>query len=127
MPTLIPTIVNTIATASSSSDVGYCMYVVQPTDTLQSVASRFKVTANDLRASDTLIAWGAFTTNQLIRVNKSCCSVINGQGYSYTVQAGETLFSIAQRNGIAFETLASINNLYNPRYIQTGQMLCIPH
>lgn len=112
---------------SSSFEANYCMYVVQPKDTLSSIAERFQVSELDLRMSDVLIERGVFTTNQLIRINTSCCLPANISGYSYTVKAGETLYSIAQNNLVSVSYLASVNNLFNSSYIQTGQMLCVPY
>lgn len=118
---------NSIAPVSIPFEVGYCLYVAQPGDTIQSIVSRFHVTENDLRAGDGLVSLETFTTNQMVRVNAACCSVINGQGFSYTVQRGENLFRIAENNSTSFEYLALVNNLYDPRCIQAGQMLCIPY
>jgi LysM repeat protein len=118
LPTQLPTPIY--------SEAGYCMYVVQPGDTLQGIAIRFQLNEGNLKSGDKLLDWGAFTPNQLIRINAPCCSPQGGNGFSYTVQSGETLFSIARRYGVSAERLVTINNLYNPGYIQFGQMLCIP-
>lgn len=122
-PTLIvaPTL---ISQASTGAD--YCLYVVQPGDTLQSVSTRFQVTESDLRASDKLVNRGVFLNNQMIRVNVSCCRPANVNGFSYTVQQGETLYSIARNNAISVNQLATVNNLFDSSYIQAGQMLCVP-
>lgn len=118
---------NSTTPVSIPYEVNYCLYVVQPGETLQSIALRFRVTENDLRTGDGLASLGALAVNQMINVNAPCCTVINGQGFSYTVQGGDNLFRIAENNSTSFEYLALVNNLYNPRYIQTGQMLCIPY
>jgi murein DD-endopeptidase MepM/ murein hydrolase activator NlpD len=44
----------------------------------------------------------------------------------YVVQAGDTLFSIAQRFGTTVEALAAANNIDNPALIGVGQKLIIP-
>ena len=44
---------------------------------------------------------------------------------SYTVQPGDTLWSIAQKHGIAVESLILANNLQSS-YLQAGQELTIP-
>jgi LysM repeat protein len=47
-------------------------------------------------------------------------------GGSYTVQAGDTLFSIAQRYGITVQALATANNIVNVNRLDIGQVLTIP-
>lgn len=126
-PSIVALVENSATPVLIYYEANYCLYVVQPGDTLQSVALRFRITENDLRAGDRLISLGELVANQMINVNAPCCAVINGRGFSYTVQSGDNLFRIAENNSTSFEYLASVNNLNNPRYIRTGQMLCIPY
>lgn len=44
----------------------------------------------------------------------------------YTVQAGDTLFSIAQRFGVSLDDVVEANNIENPDVIYEGQTLTIP-
>jgi LysM repeat protein len=44
----------------------------------------------------------------------------------YTVRAGDTLSSIANRHGVSISALVSANNIVNPNLIRTGQTLRIP-
>jgi LysM repeat protein len=44
----------------------------------------------------------------------------------YIVQAGDTLFSIAQRCGTTVDALQAANNIPSPEYIFPGQQLTIP-
>lgn len=46
-------------------------------------------------------------------------------GY-HVVRPGETLFSIGRLYGVNPYTIASMNGLANPNYIQIGQVLYIP-
>ncbi len=45
---------------------------------------------------------------------------------TYTVAAGDTLFSIAQRYGVTVEELAARNGIVNVHRIEVGQVLVIP-
>jgi LysM repeat protein len=45
---------------------------------------------------------------------------------TYTVQRGDTLYSIARRFGVTTTLLAQVNNIANPSRIYVGQVLTIP-
>jgi LysM repeat protein len=45
---------------------------------------------------------------------------------TYTVQRGDTLYSIARRYGSTVEAIASANGIANPNLIRVGQRLTIP-
>jgi len=49
-----------------------------------------------------------------------------GTGYSHTVQAGETLASIAERYGVTVQAIVAANNISNPNIISVGAELFIP-
>ncbi len=49
-----------------------------------------------------------------------------GGEQSYTVQVGDTLFSIAKRYGVKLQDLQAANNIQNPNMIKSGQKLIIP-
>jgi len=121
-----PVLIPTDPPSSSYVEMGYCMVVIQPGDTLPGIAARFQMSEGDLRAGDKLLSWGAFTVGQRVRVNAPCCRPNGGYGISYTVSSGDTLFSIAREYAVPVESLTAVNFLHDPAYIQAGQMLCIP-
>lgn len=45
---------------------------------------------------------------------------------TYTVQAGDTLYSIATSYGLTVDEMATANNLANPDVLEVGQVLVIP-
>lgn len=49
-----------------------------------------------------------------------------GGGGSYTVQSGDTLYSIGQRFGVSWQSIASSNGIYSPYTIYVGEHLNIP-
>ena len=53
-------------------------------------------------------------------------NVTNASGQTYTIQAGDTLFSIARRFGVDLNTLAQTNGIDDPTRIFVGQVLTIP-
>ncbi len=112
----------------STSQLNYCLYVIQPSDTLQSVASWFSVSENEIRASDERVNRGTFVLHQMVRIDAPCCTHIGvNNGFSYSVQPKDNVLSLATSFSIPVEKITSSNNLADSRYIQTGQMLCIPY
>jgi len=47
-------------------------------------------------------------------------------GFTYCVQWGDTLFSIARRFGVTVDAIVKANGLANPNQIRAGQVLIIP-
>ena len=47
------------------------------------------------------------------------------EGLTYVVQAGDTLWQIAQKYGVSVAYLVNKNRLCNPDYLQVGQVLVI--
>lgn len=102
------------------------IYVVQPGDTLSSIASRYGVTtvaliqANDLASPDRI-----YVGQHLVIPSISKASAVPSAAGTYTVQPGDTLTSIARRHGTTVAALASLNGLANPSAIYVGQVLRI--
>jgi peptidoglycan endopeptidase LytF len=44
----------------------------------------------------------------------------------YTIQAGDTLYSISQRYNVPVSLLMQVNNISNPYCLKIGQRICIP-
>lgn len=127
IPVVTPTlIVEPTVIPQAATEFGYCLYVVQPGDTMQSVSTRFQVPGSDLRTSNNSTGLDGFSLNQMIRVNAPCCRPANVRGISHVVEYGETLSSVAQKYAVSASELAAVNNLFDSSYIQTWQMLCVP-
>jgi LysM repeat protein len=135
-PTLIPyasatlPITDLTATqiATQIPNPSYCLYVVQTGDTVQNVASWFNISDIDIKNSDKRVNQGTFVLHQLVRIDAPCCTHIGvNNGFSYSVQPKDTVLSLAKNFSISTEKIVSSNNLADSRYIQTGQMLCIPY
>lgn len=48
------------------------------------------------------------------------------EAWQYTVLAGDTMFGVARRFGVAVQALLAANSLTNPNLIQIGQVLTVP-
>ncbi len=102
-------------------------------DSMFSIAQRFGVSLNALIAANPHIT----DPNQLFpcdvlcvpcpqtgRVPASCPSGFQGQ---YTVQAGDSMFSIAQRFGVSLNELIAANpHITDPNVISPCDVLCVP-
>lgn len=104
----------------------FCLYVVQPGDTLQDIGARFQVSQDDLLADNELLRKGIFRIHQMLIVSAPCCRPNGGQGVTHVIQRKETLHSIARRYNTTVERIVWANHIYDPSYIQEGQMLCVP-
>ncbi|MGB9592704.1 MAG: LysM peptidoglycan-binding domain-containing protein [Anaerolineae bacterium] len=96
-------------------------HVVQWGDTVYSLARRYGTTVEAIAQANNL------PPNYLIKVGQVL--IIPGTPVSadvYVVKPGDTLYSIATRYGISWQTLASVNRILNPSLLQVGQRLIIP-
>lgn len=107
------------------SGSGY--YVVKKGDTLWSIARSFGLTVNELKEINNLTS-NNLTVGQTLLVKENMTDVppvedVSGFEY-YTVQKGDTLYSIAKKYNISVDKLKEINNL-KTNTLSIGQKLII--
>ncbi len=100
----------------------YIEYVVQPGDTLFSIARRFGVDMQELARLNGITDPSTIYVGQTLRI-PATASPARGL---YQVQPGDTLSSIAQRFGISIQALMEANGITDPDQIYVGQLLRIP-
>ena len=120
---------NTASTRTSGGN-----YIVQPGDTLYSIARRSGMSLNTLLSINGLSQSSIIFPGQSLTVGQSDGRTVSA-GYTpskttstsgtYTVQAGDTLYSIARRSGVSLNTLLSINGLSQSSVIRPGQTLSV--
>lgn len=124
---------NTASTRTSGGN-----YIVQPGDTLYSIARRSGMSLNTLLSINGLSQSSVIFPGQSLTVGQSDGRTVSA-GYTpskttatststsgtYTVQAGDTLYSIARRSGMSLNTLLSINGLSQSSVIRPGQTLSV--
>lgn len=102
-------------------------YVIQPGDTLSSIAARFGVTVEDLvRVNPILVNPNAIYPGQIIHIPLTGQTSVP-MGSLYIVQPGDTVTSIALRYNIPPGSLLQFNpQITNPNLIYPGQIILIP-
>ena len=100
---------------------------VQPGDTLTRLAARYGLTVGQLAAANGL-SWNSwlYAGQRLTIPGASQSPAPTPSGGTYVVVRGDTLFSIAARNGVSVRQLASLNGLYWNSWVYVGQRLSIP-
>ncbi len=116
-----------VSQVAFASDGG--SYLVQPGDTMLSVATRHGVSVSNLAAANGL-AWDAWLySGQYLTIpgatpNYNVPAATTGG--SYIVKAGDTLSSIASWHGTTVAALQSANSLSDANFVYVGQSLTIP-
>ena len=121
-------------------DPGFgCTVVVQPGDTLASIAYQLGVGLHELIYANNIVNPDLIFVGQTL-ILPGCEGqatpyeqpvhpvdpVHPAQGQTYTVQPGDTLSQIAAWYGTSAEYLCELNGLWNPNMIYVGQVLIIP-
>lgn len=109
--------------APPANSVIFIDYVVQPGDTLYSIARR-KDTSIALMAQHSISAED-LVPGQVIKLpigNPAYCA----PRQPYAVAEGDTAFSIARRHGISADELRAINNLDANYTVYAATIICVP-
>jgi len=95
------------------------IHIVQPGETIYSIARRYGTSV------EAIISANGIVNPNRIYVGQRLTIPIQGSPATtvYSVQRGDTLFSIARRYGTTANSLASLNGLSNPNFIWAGQRL----
>ncbi|MGM0423354.1 MAG: LysM peptidoglycan-binding domain-containing protein [Thermodesulfobacteriota bacterium] len=103
-------------------------YTVQNGDTLWEIARKTDSSVQDLRAANDL-QQGHIKPGQKLRIpgnEQEKTQQIARRRANYTVQKGDSLWSLARKFGISQETLVQANGLQDQSSLQIGEKLYIP-
>lgn len=103
-------------------------YVVQKGDSLYTIASKYNTTVNDIKSYNNLTS-NILSIGQTLRIPSKDTIIIEpdtpAPTNTYTVQYGDTLYSIARNNNLDVNELIRLNNLTDYE-LYVGQILKLP-
>jgi LysM repeat protein len=97
-------------------------YTVQSGDSLWSIAKKFNVSVTDLKAANNLTT-NTLTIGQVLTIPSP--TQVTPTNNTYTVQSGDSLWTIANKFGVTVTELRNLNNLTSDT-LSIGQVLLIP-
>lgn len=101
-------------------------YTVESGDTLFSIAREFGVSVSDLAFANGITNPDRILAGQVLTIPSGGSGTPGETPPTYTVGAGDTLFSLAREFGTTVTALVDANNLANANQISVGQVLTIP-
>jgi LysM repeat protein len=108
---------------------GQTAYTIQARDTFFTLSRRFGVSIQSIADANP----GVFPNNLMI--GQVICIPSNNPGppvcpsgsFSYTIVAGDTLFSLAQRFNVTQQSILDLNPSIIPTDLRVAQIICIPN
>lgn len=125
-----------VSSKSNAAQVVQTTHIVQPKETLKSIAKRYNVTgsqietwnklksAQDIHTAQRLIIWEPVHHTYVPEHKKS--PKASGNQQYYRVQSGDTISEIADRFAVTTSSLLAENDLTLKGGLQVGQRLLIP-
>ena len=102
------------------------VHVVQPGETLSSIAARYGTTAQAIARANGLSNPNYIYAGQRLTIPTGGGGGAVAAGGTYTVRPGDTLWSIAAQHGTTVNAIMQANGLANANYVYAGQRLIIP-
>jgi LysM repeat protein len=101
--------------------------VVKPGETLSEIADRHGVSLTRLMQANGISNPNLVVAGQSLKLpGSSAAAAGSARGGSVTVQPGDTLSDIADRQGVSLNQLMQANGITNPNMVVAGQKLVLP-
>ena len=102
-------------------------YTIRAGDTFYSLARRFNVSLADLLEANPGVNPERLFVGQVVCIPLAVPPVTCPPGtLTYTIRAGDTLFSLARRFNTTVASILGLNPGINPEALLIGQRICIP-
>jgi LysM repeat protein len=112
---------------------GVTRYTVQPGDNLTGIAARYGVNVDRLAQVNGITDSNMLFAGQVLVIPDGSAPLpptptatpgpVDGTLVHYTVQPGDGVFAIARRYNTTVDAIVARNNLDNPNYVMSGQVL----
>lgn len=135
-PTLTPTITDTPLPSETPTPAGPLTYIVEPGDTLSSIADQFGVDILLLISVNNITDPGAINAGEELIIPQEGDvlptttalpqTLVPGSRIEYRVQPGDTLESIASEYNSSIEQIAQLNSINVTDVLFVGRVLIVP-
>ncbi|NLY88695.1 MAG: LysM peptidoglycan-binding domain-containing protein [Firmicutes bacterium] len=101
-------------------------YTIRAGDTFFFLAQRFNTTVEAIQRANPNVDPDRLQIGQIICIPGMMPSPCPSGTFEYTVRAGDTFFTLAQRFNTTLEAIQRANPDVDPDRLQIGQIICIP-
>lgn len=122
-----------MGSAGVSSAQSTTTHTVQPGETLYSIARQYGVSVQAIAFANGITNPNLIYAGEVLTIPGAAtptpapgATAVPSSTTTYTVVAGDTMFSLARRFGTDVATLAALNGISNPNQLAVGQVLTIP-
>ena len=97
-------------------------YTIMAGDTLYSIATKFGTNVLQILFFNPFLQPYNLRVGQMICVPSDACP----DGTFYTIQPGDTLYTISRNQGVSIDAILDANPLLDPYNLMPGRLICIP-